>query len=126
MQIFIAFLFQTLRLELSLVPVEEAAQKQHMLHPNLLSVNIKEQNRIKFKSDLTSAQAWKVVLWIKNGDVLYQDPVTGTVYTIDKLFEGNKILLGKKINTILVNFSPNFELIFQEIRLNLEDKITFS
>lgn len=92
----IILLFQTYRLELSLVPVEEAPQKEHMIHPNLLSVNIKEQNRIKFKSDLTSAQAWKVVLWIKNGDVMYQDPVTGTLYNIDKLFEGNKILLGKK------------------------------
>ena len=92
---------ETMRLELSLVPASDASQSQHMIHPNLLSINIKEQNRIKFRSDMTSAKVWKMILLLRNGEVFYQDPINGSTCKVDNLFDGNKILLGNSFDASL-------------------------
>ena len=87
--------FQVFRLELSLVPAEDASQNSHGIHPNLLSITIKDKNkRIKYRGNLTNPKAWKLVLLITNGQVYYQDH-EGNLLKADDLVNGNKLLLGK-------------------------------
>ena len=87
--------FQVFRLELSLVPAEDACQNSHGIHPNLLSITIKDKNkRIKYRGNLTNPKAWKLVLLITNGQVYYQDH-EGNLLKADDLVNGNKLLLGK-------------------------------
>ena len=95
-----------LRLELSLVPSEDSPQNDHGIHPNLLSITIKDKNkRIKYRGNLTNPKAWKLVLLINNGDVYYQDHLSpqGTPIKVDSLVDGNKLLLGKNKSFIFIN-----------------------
>lgn len=98
---------ETVRLELSLVPAEDAQQSRHMIHPNLLIITIKEQNRITYRGGLSTFQSWKLTLFLKDGDVLYQDHLTKNLTKVDSLIDGNKLYLGSSSETgkdhILIN-----------------------
>jgi len=90
---------EVFRLELSLVPAEDASQNSHGIHPNLLSITIKDKNkRIKYRGNLTNPKAWKLVLLITNGQVYYQDH-EGNLLKADDLVNGNKLLLGNYAET---------------------------
>lgn len=69
-----------------------------MIHPNMISISTKEQNKIKFRSDLTSPKAWRAVLILKDTEVYYQDHLNLTYHKIDNLVDGNKLLLGRIIH----------------------------
>ena len=103
------FILQVMRIELSLVPAEDALQNRYLIHPNLLSITIKEQNRIKFRGDLTSVKVWKLSLIIKDGFVFYEDHNTGVLTKIDTLINGNTIYLGK-INRQIGHRGRNFRI----------------
>ena len=66
-----------------------------MIHPNLLIITIKEQNRITYRGGLSTFQSWKLTLFLKDGDVLYQDHLTKNLTKVDSLIDGNKLYLGE-------------------------------
>jgi len=91
---------EEVRLELSLVPAEDTSQNNHGIHPNLLSITIKDRHkRIKYRGNLTNPKAWKLVLLIKNGEIFYQDHDQGIQMKVDDLVDGNKLLLGNYMET---------------------------
>ena len=87
---------QTQRLELSLVPSEKSNSAEHMIHPNIPFLTIRETKKrgTKFNTDLTTPKAWKVTLIIQNGVVYYLDHDLKTKKRVDVLHNGNQIKLG--------------------------------
>ena len=92
----IKFFLQTQRLELSLVPSEKSNSVEHMIHPNIPFLTIRETKKrgTKFNTDLTTPKAWKVTLIIQNGVVYYLDHDLKTKKRVDVLHNGNQIKLG--------------------------------
>ena len=90
-------MLQAQRLEMSLVPSENCFQAQHMIHPNIpfLSIRQSKKRGSKYHTDLTSPKAWKVVLIIRNGVVFYQNEATGEEIKVHELKNGNQIIMGR-------------------------------
>ena len=82
------------RLELSLVPAEGSDQALHMIHPNFMCINVKDQRKIVYRNDLTHRSAWKAVFLIKNEEIFYVDNVTGNEMRVEYLRNGDTIELG--------------------------------
>ena len=92
--------FQVQRLELSLVPSEDTIPSQHMIHPNVPYLSLKDRynsrNKKRLGTSLSSAKAWKIVLLIQNGTVSYVDEEnSGQNIYLDMLHNGNQIVLGR-------------------------------
>ena len=85
----------TQRLELSLVPADGTDQVQHMIHPNFLCINIKDQRKIVYRNDLTNPRGWKADFMIKNEEVFHVDNITGEWRKVEILRDGNTLELGK-------------------------------
>ena len=47
---------------------------------------------------MTNPKAWKLILFIKNGEVFYQDHDQGIQIKVDDLVDGNKLLLGMTLS----------------------------
>ena len=47
---------------------------------------------------MTNPKAWKLILFIKNGEVFYQDHDQGIQIKVDNLIDGNKLLLGMTLS----------------------------
>ena len=96
----------TQKLELSLVPADGTDQVQHMIHPNFLCINIKDQRKIVYRNDLTHPGAWKADFMIKNEEVFHVDNITGEWRKVETLRDGNTLELGK---LLLLRYCSNLD-----------------
>ena len=86
---------------MSLVPSENCQQAQHMIHPNIPFLSIKESKKrgAKFHTDLTSPKSWKLVLLITHDSVWYKDEISGITKKVDVLQNG-KTRLSESVDVI--------------------------